>query len=170
MPGFRPAAVLVPLVPRAGATHLVFTLRSDDLPTHSGQVSFPGGKVDEGDADHVAAALREAEEEVGLTPEHVEVLGFLDDVVTPSGFVIRPVVGLVAEAGVLRAASGEVAETFELPLAALAAPGVFRDLGDVERAGRTYRLVAFDLAGRNIWGATARVVAQLLELVGSAPR
>jgi 8-oxo-dGTP pyrophosphatase MutT (NUDIX family) len=168
--GFRPAAVLVPLVPRGGAAHLVFTLRSADLSTHSGQVSFPGGKVDEGDADHVAAALREAEEEVGLAREHVEVIGFLDDVVTPTGFVIRPVVGLVAETGVVHPASGEVAETFDLSLAALAAPGVFRDMGDVERAGRTYRLVAFEIAGRNIWGATARVVAQLLEMVSPEGR
>lgn len=166
IPGFRPAAVLVPLVARAGAPHLVFTVRSADLPTHSGQISFPGGKVDEADADHVAAALREAEEEVGLGREHVEVLGFLDDVVTPSGFVIRPVLAHVAESAVFHP-SPEVAETFDLSLDALAAPGVFRDMGDVVRDGRTYRLVAYELGGRNIWGATARVVAQLLRLVGA---
>lgn len=166
VPGFRSAAVLVPVVPRRGEPHLLFTLRSADLPTHSGQVSFPGGKVEESDADHVAAALREAEEEVGLAPAHVEVLGFLDDVVTPTGFVIRPVVGLVAESAVF-GPSAEVAEAFEISFAALAEPGVYKDMGDVERAGRIYRFVAFEVDGRNIWGATARVVHQLLLMVGA---
>lgn len=164
IPDFRPAAILVPLVDRGGEPHLVFTLRSAELSTHSGQVSFPGGKVDAEDADHVAAALREAEEEVGLSPALVEVIGLLDEVVTPSGFVITPVVGFVAEGAVLRPSSPEVAETFEVSLDALRAPGVYEDMGDVERAGRTYRLVAYNVAGRNIWGATARVVHQLLAL------
>lgn len=146
--------------------HLAFTLRSPDLPTHSGQVSFPGGKVEASDASHVAAALREAEEEVGLAPSQVEVIGRLDDELTPSGFVICPVVGVVAPGALLRAASREVVEAFDVSLGALAAPGVFRDMGDVERVGRTFRLVAYEVDGRNIWGATARMVSRLLELAG----
>lgn len=164
VPGFREAAVLVPLVVRAGVPHLVFTLRSPELSTHSGQVSFPGGKLDPGES-HVAAALREAEEEVGLERGHVEVLGLLDDVVTPTGFIITPVLGVVAERARLLPSSAEVAETFELTLDALRTPGSYEDMGDVERAGRVYRLVAYRCGTRNIWGATARVVSQLISLL-----
>ena len=166
IPEFRPAAVLVPVVVHGGVPRLVFTLRSEAMPTHSGQVSFPGGKVDAGDADRAATALREAEEEVGLARARVEVIGALDEVATPSRFVITPVVGLVAEGPPIRVTSGEVAETFEVSLEALRAPGVFRDHGQVEREGRTYHLVAYQVDGRNIWGATARMVLQLLSLTG----
>jgi 8-oxo-dGTP pyrophosphatase MutT (NUDIX family) len=164
-PHFRPAAVLVPLVDRAGEPHLLFTLRSAALPVHSGQVSFPGGKSDRDDHDRVATALRELEEELGIGAEKVEVLGLLDDVATPSGFVITPVVGLVrVEEASYRPAQAEVAEVFEIPLSALDDPEVFEDLGDVEREGRNYRLCAFKVEGRNIWGATARMVRQLLDI------
>lgn len=161
---FTPAAVLVPIVLRDRRPHLLFTVRSEDLRTHSGQVSFPGGKVDPGDPDRVATALREAEEEVGLAPSQVEVVGALDEVATPSQFVITPVVGLLAESFAVQVRSLEVAEAFEVPLAALREPGVFTDHGLVERDGRQYHLVAYRIAGHVIWGATARVVLQLLSI------
>jgi len=164
IPEFRPAAVLVPIVIEQGLPHLLFTLRSEAVPTHGGQVSFPGGKVDAGDSDRVATALREAEEEVGLDPTSIEVVGALDEVATPSRFVITPIVGLVAAGSPIRVASGEVAETFDVAVHALRAPGVFRDHGQVERDGRAYHLVAYQIDGRNIWGATARMVLQLLSL------
>ena len=165
LPTFRPAAVLVPLVERQGAPHLLFTLRSAELAVHSGQISFPGGKADEGDADRIATALREADEELGIAPDKVEILGLLDDVPTPSQFVITPVVGLVrAEPGHYRPHLSEVAEVFEIPLEELTRPSAFEDLGEVDREGRSYRLCAFRVGDRNIWGATARMVLQLLEL------
>lgn len=163
--GFRPAAVLVPLVGRGAAPEelrLIFTLRHHDLRSHSGQISFPGGKVDAGDADRAATALREADEELGIPPRAVRVLGELDDVPTPTGFVITPVVGWIAEAPPLRPNPVEVAEAFEVPLARLRAPGVFEAQGEVERWGRTYQLVAYKVDGRNIWGATARMLWMLL--------
>src|SRR5882672_2509898 len=92
----RAAAVLVPLLPRPDGVHVLFTKRSERLATHRGQVSFPGGSVDKTDKDHVEAALREAREEVGLDPAHVEVIGTLDDCPTfVTGFVITPVVGVI---------------------------------------------------------------------------
>src|SRR5207245_6296875 len=110
--GFRPAAVLVPLVARAGGLALLLTERTADLPSHAGQVSFPGGKMDAADADAAACALREAEEELGLPAHSAEVLGGLDDVPTPTGFVISPVVGLLATDPPLRPNPAEVAASF----------------------------------------------------------
>lgn len=164
IPGFSPAAVLVPIVPKQGVPHLLFTVRSEDMRTHSGQVSFPGGKADPSDPDLVATALREAEEEVGLAPARVQVIGTLDDVATPSRFVITPVVGVVEEGFAVQMRSLEVAEAFDVPLEALRAPDVFADHGQVERDGRLYHLVAYQIGGHNIWGATARVVLQLLSM------
>ena len=93
---FRPAAVLVPLLPRPEGLHVLFTERSHELRAHAGQISFPGGGIDSSDADARAAALREAQEEVGLDPRHVEIIGQLDDCPTfVTGYVILPVVGVV---------------------------------------------------------------------------
>lgn len=163
-PDFRPAAVLVPLLSRLGEPHVLFTLRSADLSVHGGQVSFPGGKCEARDDGPAATALRESDEELGIPPGSVEVLGMLDEVATPSGFVITPVVGLLAD-GIrdFRPRQGEVAEVFEVAWAVLADPRVFEDHGDFERDGRLYRLCSYQVAGRNVWGATARMVRQLLE-------
>lgn len=166
LPTHRPAAVLAPLVVRDGELNLLFTLRPTTLRSHSGQISFPGGKVDAGDASLVATALREAHEELGIVPADVEILGELDDVPTPSGFIITPVVGLVTSAPATYALNpAEVAEAFEIPVDLLRDPSLFEDLGDVERWGRTYKMCRFRPRGRDIWGATARMVWDLLQLV-----
>ena len=153
----RAASVLVPLVMRESLTVLL-TQRTSHLANHSGQVAFPGGKVDEGDADAVAAALREAQEEVGLDAEFVQVLGTLPTYTTGSAFIITPVIALVREGFTLRPNAGEVADVFEVPLAylmnpahhrrhALVAEGVRREwLSMPYQDGETERF---------IWGATA---------------
>lgn len=167
IPGFGEAAVLVPIVRRGLLTVLVFTARPSGMPTHGGQISMPGGRRAAGDPDLCATALREAAEELGIPPSSVEVLGRLDDVATPSGFVITPVVGWLEDPAPFRPDPREVDEVFELDLASL--PAVHRDIGEREVGGRTYRLHEYRAGGRVIWGATARVVYQLLDLVPDPP-
>jgi 8-oxo-dGTP pyrophosphatase MutT (NUDIX family) len=162
---FKAAAVLVPVVPRDGELHLLFTLRHADLRTHSGQISFPGGRVDDTDADHVAAALREADEELGIDPRTVHVLGQLGEVPTPSGYIITPVVGLVTPApAAWRPSESEVAEVFEVSVSRLRDPALFEDKGLITRWGYSWRHCVYSPDGRNIWGATARMVNELLDL------
>ncbi len=162
---FRSAAVLVPIVARAGELHLLFTQRHADMRTHSGQISFPGGKVDDTDADLTAAALREADEELGIDPRTVHVLGRLGDVPTPTGYIIAPIVGVVAPApATWRPSEREVAEAFEISIARLRDPALFEDRGEITRWGFTWRTCAYKPDGRNIWGATARMVNELLDL------
>jgi 8-oxo-dGTP pyrophosphatase MutT (NUDIX family) len=164
--GFRSAAVLIPFLVRDDGTRLLFTLRSPHLRGHAGQISFPGGACDATDLDHVATAIREAEEEVGIDPSSVRPIGLLDDIPTPTGYVITPVVAeLVPPPDRYAPNEAEVAEVFELGFSALRDPTVFQDRGEVERWGRKFRLVAFTPAGREIWGATARMVQFLIDLV-----
>jgi len=117
--GFRPAAVLVPILDRPGGPTLLFTRRTESVPSHKGEISFPGGAREPGE-DAVRAALREAEEEVGLAPGLVEPLGVLDDVPSVAGYVVTPVVAAVrSPPEAFRPAAFEVLEPFELPLSAL---------------------------------------------------
>jgi 8-oxo-dGTP pyrophosphatase MutT (NUDIX family) len=165
MAALRPAAVLVPLILRAGEPHMLFTQRHADLKAHAGQISFPGGKVDAADVDHVAAALREADEELGIPPACVQVLGKLGEVPTPTGFLITPIVGLLDPApAAYRLSPAEVAEAFEVSITRLRDPALFEDRGEIVRWGWTWRAVAYKPDGRMIWGATARMVHELLEL------
>jgi 8-oxo-dGTP pyrophosphatase MutT (NUDIX family) len=164
-PGHAPAAVLVPLVERDGELRVVFTERARDLHAHAGQVSFPGGRCEPVDADRAATALREAEEEIGIPRGTVEVLGLLDDFVTPTGFVITPVVGRVAPAPAYRPEPAEVREVFEVGLERLRDPTLLHDVGAIVHAGRSYPIIAYRPDGRNIWGITARILQELLALV-----
>ncbi len=171
LPEYARAAVLAPIVLRGGEPWLVFTRRPDTLRSHPGQVSFPGGRCDDSDGDGddgaAATALREAEEELGLPRAAVRVLGLLDDVPTAgSRFVMTPVVGLVdAAPDSFRPNPDEVAEVFELPVARLADPSVVEELGTVERGGFVWRVRAYRVDERVIWGATARVLDDLLPLL-----
>jgi len=165
------AAVLVPLLPRPEGLHVLFTERSKELRSHAGQISFPGGRVEVADADAPAAALREAHEEVGLDKEDVEILGMLDDCPTfVTGFVITPVVGLVNPLAFTSAgrypwnpSPAEIAALHELPLVDFLDPQNLR-IEMREREGRMFELYWYTVRGQVVWGATARILNQLIQL------
>ena len=152
-----PAAVLVPLINREDGLTVLFTERSRDLPDHPGQISFPGGRVEPGDADTGIAALREAEEEVGLKRERVTLLGRLEPYETVTGYRVTPVVGWVEPPFEIRADPVEVADVFEVPLAFLLEPANhqrhFRMVGNTRRD-----YYAIPYGDRYIWGATAAML------------
>jgi 8-oxo-dGTP pyrophosphatase MutT (NUDIX family) len=160
--GFRHAAVLVPFIQRGENVSLLFTVRSHKLPLHAGQISFPGGQPERGEQCARETALRESQEELGIDPATVVVLGHLDDVATPSGFLITPVVGWLHEPARFRPDAREVDELFEVALTELRDPAHFRDAGVAEHDGRSYDLPEYHVAGRVVWGATARMVQILL--------
>jgi 8-oxo-dGTP pyrophosphatase MutT (NUDIX family) len=165
-PGERiPAAVLLLLVYHGDEPTLVFTKKTETVPHHKGQFSFPGGVVETVDASRVETALREAHEEIGLDPAAVEVLGILDDVPTAtSRFVITPVVGLCATPPALCADGREIERVLEIPLRVLLDPGIYHE-ERWERNGEV-RPVAFFTCGDDvIWGATARILRDFLDLV-----
>ena len=160
--GLTPAAVLIPLVAHAGEMTAIFTRRTEHLADHAGQVSFPGGRVEPGDAGPVATALRETQEEIGLEPERIEVIGCLERCDTSTGFLVTPVVGLVTPPLTFTLDSFEVAEAFEVPLGFLLDPANRRRESVIYR-GRKREYFALDYEGRTIWGATARMVISLHE-------
>jgi 8-oxo-dGTP pyrophosphatase MutT (NUDIX family) len=160
----RPAAVLVPLIDHQGGMSVLLTQRTAHLSAHAGQISFPGGRIEEADADAVAAALRETEEEVGLPRDRVSVVGRLDNYVTGTGFEIVPIVGVVEPPFPIAIDPFEVAEAFEVPLAFILDrrnhQRIERDLGT---HSRSYFILPFE--GRNIWGATAGILVNLAEVL-----
>jgi 8-oxo-dGTP pyrophosphatase MutT (NUDIX family) len=163
------AAVLVPLVMRERTT-LLLTQRTAHLSTHSGQVAFPGGRVDAEDADAVAAAKREAWEEVGLPADHVEVLGTLPTYVTGTSFIITPVVALVRPGFELRPNPGEVAAAFEVPLDFIMNPAHHRQHEyEWEGQRRRWFSMPYDDDGeeRYIWGATAGMLRNFYRLLSA---
>jgi len=158
------AAVLVPLVHRAGEVHLLLTQRTPHLEDHAGQISFPGGRVEAGDTSREQTALRETEEEIGVAPARIAVLGTLPDYDIPSGFRITPIVGWIEAPVSFSPDPFEVAEIFEAPLAH------FLDAGNYER--REYRFrerhrhyMAIPYEGRYIWGATAAILYNLCRIL-----
>jgi 8-oxo-dGTP pyrophosphatase MutT (NUDIX family) len=169
VPGTRHAGVLVPLyLDAAGAVHAVFTRRREDLRRHPGEVSFPGGRRDEGDPDLRATALRETHEEIGLPPDAVEVVGALQPTPTfVTDYAIYPFVGLIEPGFAWALAHAEVARVLELPLEAVRAGYARRRL---VRRGLPFRTDTYVVGEDLIWGATARIVADLLDRVpGPAP-
>lgn len=167
--GFRRAAVLMPLCAVGGQPHFVFTERARDLEHHQGQISFPGGTADQRDPHLLQTALREAEEEIGLKPADVEVLGELDDVLTAaSGFIISPFVAWIPHPYPFRPSAREVHEIFTVPLSEFQDPRNYREEFR-ERAGERIAVPFFTCGSRVIWGATGRIVKQFLDLLAATP-
>jgi 8-oxo-dGTP pyrophosphatase MutT (NUDIX family) len=157
---WRPAAVLVPLVQHALGITVLLTQRTEDMPSHAGQIAFPGGRVQAEDADAVATALRETEEEVGLSRQFVEVIGAVDHYRTGTGFEITPVVGIVTPGFTTRADPREVADVFEVPLAHFLDERNHRVDSRLYQ-GRERRFYAMPYGKRYIWGATAGMLKNL---------
>jgi len=162
-----PAAVLVPLIDRSVGPTVLLTVRADALRQHAGQISFPGGRLEDADVDPLAAALRETTEETGIEARFVQPLGFLPDHLVLTGFRITPVVALVQPGFTLRPAPGEVSEIFEMPLQHLLHPGNYRS---ARRLLRGVEMEALDLlyGAHNIWGATAGMLGSLREQLQEA--
>ena len=166
-PGPVPAAVLLPLFPRDGELHVLFTKRTPHLTHHSGEISFPGGVCEPGDRDYADTALREAWEEVGIAPEDVELLGELDDCHSIHNYLVTPVVGIFPGDYTLTVNDAEIERLIEVPLSHFGQPGVFRTeqwLKDgMPRAVYFYRY-----GEDEIWGLTARILKQFLDLLYEA--
>lgn len=159
-----PAAVLVALVDRPDGFTVMLTQRTDNLRDHAGQISFPGGKIEAHDADPIATALREAEEEVGLPPQMVDVVGALDRYVTRTGFTVTPVVGFVSPPFTVNPDPFEVAEVFEVPLRHFLTPGN-RQRHSYEIHGQTRHYYAMPYNDYYIWGATAGMLVNLVDVL-----
>ena len=153
------AAVLVPIVDRS-RPGVILTLRPETMRKHPGQVSFPGGRIDDQDSGPVAAALREAEEEIGLPPALVEIVGTADRYRTITGFEVTPIVGIIPPDLDLKPHPGEVAAVFEVPLDHLLDPEHQR-VRSVEWRGRQRSYYEINWEGRRIWGATAAMIVNL---------
>lgn len=161
-----PAAVLLALIERPEGLALLFTERADHLKDHPGQVSFPGGRIELGDAGPVEAALREANEEVGLDPQQVSVAGCLGRFLTVTGFLVTPVVGFVTPEFQPVPDDTEVAEVFEVPLEFLLEEDNIR-VTYRERLGARMRVHEITYEGHRIWGATASMLIGFISLISN---
>lgn len=161
--GSIPAAVLIAIVDRTEPT-LLLTVRTDTLRHHAGQVAFPGGRADPGETA-IDTALREANEEVGLDPARVDVIGCADAYRTITGFVVVPVVGIIPPDLPLVASDGEVADVFEVPLAYATNP-INHAVRTMDWKGETRRYYDISWGKRRIWGATAAIIVNLARRLG----
>lgn len=158
--GLRKAAVLIPVQDIAGELSLILTQRPMHLRAHPGQISFPGGKIEPSDTNAIAAALREAEEEIGLLRHNVDVVGTFPAHNTFTGFEITPVIGIVKQAFVMKLDPGEVADCFSVPLSFFIEP-THRHQKRFLRHGRYYNVHFIPYQQRFIWGATAAIIDHL---------
>lgn len=157
----KPAAVLIPLVLRPEGTTILLTERTSHLADHAGQISFPGGRLEPDDADAIAAALRETEEEIGLARAHVEVLGHFEDYGTVTGYRVTPVIGFVRPPFDLTPDPHEVAEIFELPLEFILQPTNVQRLRET-RGGVMRDVYEISYGKWRVWGFTARILVRLI--------
>ena len=165
-PSFPRAAVLLPLYEKDGGCHLLFTKRTYHVKHHKGEISFPGGMFDKEDADLERTALREASEEIGLRERDAQILGALDDIVTVTEFIVTPFVGVVPYPYPFKLSPVEIAELIEVPLATLLDPSCFGER-EILQNDRKRMVEAYQYNDHNIWGATARILKQFLDLISS---
>jgi 8-oxo-dGTP pyrophosphatase MutT (NUDIX family) len=165
-PPFSHAAVLVPLFEKGEDCHLLFTKRSEEVKYHKGEISFPGGVVDEEDSELVSTALREAFEEIGLEENDVQIIGVLDDIVTITEFIVTPVVGLFPYPYPFKISEVEIAELIEVPFSSLLDEDCFSEREIIRGAGKEI-VYAYQYENHVIWGATARILKQFLDLIAS---
>jgi len=159
---FTRAGVLVPVFEKHGQPHFLLTKRTQDVEHHKGQISFPGGAVDEGDRDIVSTALRETQEEIGLASQQIDVVGILDDIKIPTGFIVTPVVGFVAHIPPLTLNASEVESVIETPFTFFREPGN-KKVVPMARGGETRDVYFFSFGRHEIWGATAFIIDSFLE-------
>jgi 8-oxo-dGTP pyrophosphatase MutT (NUDIX family) len=158
------SAVLVPIVKKPAGLELLFTKRTDTVEHHKGQISFPGGAADETDTSPADTALRESSEEIGLDRSAVSILGMMDDLQTPSGFIVTPVVGFIEQLPPLQINSDEVAEVIFIPMK-LFFDDSKRHSKIIELNGTKREVYFFDVWKEPVWGATAFFVKQLIDVV-----
>jgi 8-oxo-dGTP pyrophosphatase MutT (NUDIX family) len=163
-PSLARAAVLVPLFKKGQDCHIVFTKRSDNVRYHKGEISFPGGVFDEKDLELQRTALREASEEIGLKESDVQIIGVLDDIITVTQFIVTPFVALFPYPYPFELSSIEIAELIEVPLAALLNKDSFSER-EIIRGTRKEVVLAYQYESHIIWGATARILRQFLDLI-----
>ncbi len=162
--GMRPAAVLVTLFSKGGRDHLLFTRRTEHLPHHRGEISFPGGGQDPEDADLLQTALRESDEELGIRPEDVQLFGRLDDVISIHGYRVTPFVGEIAYPYRFEVNRHEIDAVLELPLEDFFDPQVYR-VEDWSWEGRLHPVRFYSVLGEEVWGMTAEIVHRFLALL-----
>jgi 8-oxo-dGTP pyrophosphatase MutT (NUDIX family) len=167
-PDLLPAGVLVPLFFNRDEPHLLFTQRTLTVKDHRGQIAFPGGVRDPKDPDLLATALRESQEEIGLNPEVVEVLGALKPITTITGYAVTAYVGLIPYPYEFHPNPREVRRLLFLPVAGFCDPGRWR-VGDYTYKGQSTRVCYWRHDNTTVWGATARIVLNLLALLGENP-
>lgn len=164
---FKPSAVLAPLFIKEGEETLLFTVRNDRVRHHKGEVCFPGGVYDRSDHNLLNTALRECQEELGLQKQDIEILGELDDLITPTYYRITPFVGKIPHPYPLIVNAKEIAETIEVPLSFFLDETHLKEK-TVEYFGESHQVPLYEWKGYPIWGATGRVVRQLVTLVRQA--
>jgi len=165
---FPRAAVLLPLFDKEGVCSILFTKRTNEVRHHKGEISFPGGMFDEEDGDLERTALREASEEIGLKETDARILGALDDIVTVTEFIVTPFVGVIPYPYPFRPSPVEIAELIEVPLAALLDPGCFGEKEIIHNYDQKRIVEAYQYREHSIWGATASILRQFLELISPA--